>query len=201
MYLAATSGFGPIVDFALYMHSAIFLISTTSLLTLKFNYKTCKYDKIMIALLLTYQLCFFLTTLGLYIDKSRPTPTFQVYLVPTCQLLNSMTLYVFIFEIERIRLFLSECDKFKFQEKREMIKAVLIVAIISLVLQSLSVSVLNYDMHQDKSFLHDQIKMSLCLGSAVLKLITDAFVYWIALRGINYLIIEYKRIAELAQQN
>lgn len=134
MLLAATSGYGAIVDFALYMHSGIFLISTTSLLALRFKYKTCKYDKIMIALLLTYELCFLLSALGLYVDQSRPSPTFQVYLVPACQLLNSMTLYVFIFEIERIRLFLSECDKFKYQEKREMIKAVLIVVIISLVL-------------------------------------------------------------------
>jgi hypothetical protein len=134
MLLAATSGYGAIVDFALYMHSAIFIISTTSLLALRFTYKTCKYDKIMIALLLTYELCFMLSTLGLYVDQSRPSPTFQVYLVPACQLLNSMTLYVFIFEIERIRLFLSECDKFKYQEKREIIKAVLIVVIISLVL-------------------------------------------------------------------
>jgi len=43
--------------------------------------------------------------------------------------------------------------------------------------------------------------MSLCLVSALLKVITDAFVYWVALRGINYLIIEYKRNAELALQD
>jgi hypothetical protein len=200
MVLAATSGYKPIMDFALYMHSAIFLISTTSLLTLKFTFKTCKYDKIMIGLLLTYELCFLLSTLGLYVDQSKPSPTFQVYLVPACQLLNSMTLFFFIFEIERIRLFLSECDKFKYQEKREMTKAVLIVVIISLVLQSLSVSILNYNMHQNKTFLHDQIKMSLCLVSALLKVITDSYVYWVALRGINYLIGEYKRNAELALQ-
>jgi hypothetical protein len=134
MLLAATNAYSPMVDFALYMHSVIFLISTTSLLALKFTYKTCKYDKIMIALLLTYELCFLLSTLGLYVDQNKPSPTFQIFLVPACQLLNSMTLYVFIFEIERIRLFLSECDKFKYQEKREMIKAVLIVVILSLVL-------------------------------------------------------------------
>ena len=145
MLLKATSNNAAIVDFALYMHPAIFLISTISLLTLKFTYKTCKYDKIMIALLLTYQLSFSLSMLGLYVDHSRPTPTFQVYLVPACQLLNSLTLYVFIFEIDRIRLFLSEFDKFKYQEKRETIKAVLVVVMISLVLQSLSVSVLNYN--------------------------------------------------------
>ena len=65
MLLAATNAYRPMVDFALYMHSVIFLISTTSLLALKFTYKTCKYDKIMIALLLTYELCFLLSTLGL----------------------------------------------------------------------------------------------------------------------------------------
>ena len=84
MLLTATSNKVAIVDFALYMHPAIFLISTISILTLKFTYKTCKYDKIMVALLLTYQLCFFLSMLGLYVDHTRPTPIFQVYLVPAC---------------------------------------------------------------------------------------------------------------------
>ena len=42
--------------------------------------------------------------------------------------------------------------------------------------------------------------MCLCLVSALLKVITDAFVYFVALRGINYLMIEYKRNAELALQ-
>ena len=104
------------------------------MITLKLAYKTCKYDKIMSALLLTYELCFFLSAIGLYIDSENPTPTLQVYLVPNCQMLNSITLYIFIFEIERIRLFLSEPDKFKFEEKRENIKAILVVVIISLVI-------------------------------------------------------------------
>ena len=40
--------------------------------------------------------------------------------------------------------------------------------------------------------------MCLSLVSAMLKVLTDAYVYWVALRGINYLIGEYKRNAELA---
>jgi hypothetical protein len=43
--------------------------------------------------------------------------------------------------------------------------------------------------------------MCLCLVSALLKVMTDAFVYWVALRGINYLMIEYKRNADLAIQD
>jgi hypothetical protein len=42
--------------------------------------------------------------------------------------------------------------------------------------------------------------MCLSLVSALLKVLTDAYVYWVALRGINYLIGEYKRNAELALQ-
>ena len=42
--------------------------------------------------------------------------------------------------------------------------------------------------------------MCLSLVSASMKVLIDAYVYWVALRGINYLIKEYKRNAELAVQ-
>jgi len=88
----------------------------------------------MSALLITYELSFLLSTIGLYIDSEQATPTLQVYLVPACEMLNSLTLYIFIFEIERIRLFLSEPEKHKFEEKREKIKAILFVVIVSLLI-------------------------------------------------------------------
>ena len=106
-------------------------------------------------------------------------------------MLNSLTLYIFIFEIERIRLFFSEPEKHKYEEKREKIKAILFVVIVSLVIQSLSVSLLNYEMHLSRELYSEFVKLCLSLSSAALKLITDFYIFWIAIRGIWYLFSEY----------
>ena len=158
----------------------------------------------LILLLITYELGFSLNLAGLlYIDK-RSVTTFEVYLIPLCYMLNSLVLYFFIFEVDRIRLQITEDDILKFKNKYQIRRAQLLVVILSVVSQAICVVILNYQKNVDQHTLSELSVLILSVSSTFIKILTDAFVYWIAIRGIWFLFREYedrRNVDSISQSN
>lgn len=73
-----------------------------------------------------------------------------------------------------------------------MSRALLLVVIVSVVVQTLCVLALNYRTHVNSEAFSDLSIRILSVSSASLKVLTDTFVYWIALRGIWAIFCEYE---------
>jgi hypothetical protein len=96
---------GIYVQFVLFILTSILIISALKI------YRECKYDILSLIALILFDICFLINTLANYFqnlgyNKDRTFSVIESFMIPLTLGITISILYIFIFEVERIRMLL-----------------------------------------------------------------------------------------------
>ena len=102
-------------------------------------------------------------------------------------------LYMFIFELNRIKILLQGPEDF--EQKLKLLKIIRGICILLTFLAVILISLnnLNFNLPEEDQFLTDQSEKGLEITSALIKLVVDIYIYWNLSQSIKYLYREFKQ--------